>query len=73
MNKKNEEIINKKINIPPLFQEETNNEKIEKKENPIQRKKCNQQVQQGGQIIGKKRHIGAAEHLAEGVREAGCS
>ena len=32
MNKKNEEIINKKINIPPLFQEETNNEKIEKKE-----------------------------------------
>ena len=32
MNKKNEEIISKKINIPSLFQEETNNEKIEKKE-----------------------------------------
>ena len=32
MNKKNKEIINKKINIPPVFQEEINNEKIEKKE-----------------------------------------
>ena len=32
INKKNEEIISKNINIPPLFQEETNNEKIEKKE-----------------------------------------